>query len=246
MYHAAMAPLAILFEDDHLLVVDKPAGLVVHPAYKNRDGTLLDALLADRRWTGCQRPSVVGRLDRLTSGLVLIAKTSETHARLQRILAAADSDKIYLAVVAGIADERGVIELPLASDPADRRRRTVSIGGAASTTAFVRIDTTIGDGRARSLLACRLVTGRRHQIRVHLAARGWPIVGDAVYGEALSGFPRHALHAWRLAFTHPVTQARVSVDAPVPTDVWCLLNDGTAGVRVDNVADAALRLSRLR
>ena len=218
-----MIPLPLLFEDDHLLIVDKPAGLVVHPAYKNPSGTLLDELGA-RGWPPGTRPSIVGRLDRVTSGLVIVAKTAEAHARLQRALASGDAEKIYLAVVRGTTPAAGVIDLPLASDPADRRRRAVSPAGAPSVTAFERVDTGADASGTVSRLTCRLVTGRRHQIRVHLAARGWPIVGDATYGTALEGFPRIALHAWRTAFVHPMTGEPLEVEAPLPPDLRAVID----------------------
>jgi len=193
---------SILYEDDYFLVVDKPAGIVVHPTYKNLDGTLLDALPQGSR--------IVTRLDKGTSGVVVVAKSAEMHARLQEALAEPDAEKIYFAVVHGVADERGVISEPLASDPQDRRRRIVAPYGAASVTEFERL--AIAD--QMSLLRCRLRTGRRHQIRVHLATRGWPIVGDAVYGQPLSGFERIALHASRVRFTHPATGHPVEIMSP--------------------------------
>jgi 23S rRNA pseudouridine1911/1915/1917 synthase len=202
--------LEILFEDEWLLVVDKPAGLVVHPTYKNAAGTLLDALRARAPNVTL---SVAGRLDRLTSGIVVVAKSAMAHAALQRSWPEAEKD--YLAVVHGcVQPADGAIDLPLGTDPADRRRRIVRPDGAPSLTLFERIDyDALSD---RSLLRCRLATGRTHQIRVHLASRGWPIVGDAVYGEALEGFPRHALHAWCVALTHPWTGERLRLAARIP------------------------------
>ena len=216
-----MMPLPVLFEDEDLLILDKPAGLVVHPTYKNPDGTLLDALAARGG-----RPSVVGRLDKFTSGIVLVAKRPAVHAALQRTLTSTASEKIYLAIVRGIAEAGGSIDLPLASDPADRRRRMVSSTGAPSVTMFERFDTGALDGSAVSLLRCRLVTGRRHQIRVHLAARGWPVLGDTVYGDPLDGFPRVALHAWHLAFDHPSSGGRVVVTCPPPAEIGALMVRG--------------------
>jgi 23S rRNA pseudouridine1911/1915/1917 synthase len=213
-----MIPPPILFEDDDLLIVDKPAGIVVHPTYKNPGGTLLDAIA-----TRGGRPSVVGRLDKFTSGIVLIAKRPAVHAALQRVLADSSSEKIYVAVVGGTSDAGGTIDLPLATDPADRRRRVVSSSGAASVTMFERLDTGTLDGSAVSLLQCRLVTGRRHQIRVHLAARGWPVLGDTVYGEPLEDFPRLALHARRLAFAHPLTSHPIVVNCRLPVELDALL-----------------------
>jgi 23S rRNA pseudouridine1911/1915/1917 synthase len=199
--------LEILFEDEWLLAVDKPAGVVVHPTYKNVAGTLLDELRTARPGLTL---SVVGRLDRLTSGVVVVAKSADAHAAIQRLWP--DAEKDYLAVVEGrVEPDRGEIDLPLGTDPEDRRRRIVRPDGAPSLTRFERIANDVTSNR--SLLRCSPVTGRRHQIRVHLAARGWPVAGDAVYGTAIDGFPRHALHAWRLAFPHPVTGARILIES---------------------------------
>ena len=204
--------LEILFEDECLLAVNKPAGLVVHPAYKNVDGTLLDELRARDEATLL---SVVGRLDKLTSGIVVLAKSAAVHAALQKRWK--DATKEYLAVVSGRVDPAGgSIDLPLGTDPADRRRRVVRPDGAPSVTTFERVD--YDETSDRSLLRCRLITGRRHQIRVHLAARGWPIVGDGVYGRAVDGFPRHALHAWRLTLTHPQDRRPLTIRAEPPEE----------------------------
>lgn len=204
--------LEILFEDECLLAVNKPAGLVVHPAYKNVDGTLLDELRARDAGTSF---SVVGRLDKLTSGIVVLAKSGAVHAAMQKRWRHADKD--YLAIVQGrVEPERGEIDLPLGADSADRRRRVVRSDGAPSVTRFERI--AYDESFDRSLVRCRLMTGRRHQIRVHLAARGWPIVGDGVYGTVLADFPRHALHAWRLTMTHPASGHAVAVEARVPEE----------------------------
>ena len=241
--------LDILFEDDHLLALDKPAGVVMHPSYKNATGTLLNALLWHARdWPAPQRPSFVGRLDKLTSGVVVVAKTAAIHAWLQRPTAAsgdsagrgtAVSEKDYLAVVYGrVRAARGEIDLRLATDRHDRRRIVASAdAGAESLTRFERIAYVAAPGVGLSLLRCRLLTGRTHQIRVHLAARGWPIVGDPAYGEprwsqvvdsalaaALRTFPRQALHAWRVGVTHPVTRERLRFEAPLPRDLADLMH----------------------
>jgi 23S rRNA pseudouridine1911/1915/1917 synthase len=207
--------LEILFEDEWLLAVDKPAGLVVHPTYKNVAGTLLDELRERRPGAAL---SVVGRLDKLTSGIVVIAKSAAAHAALQRRWP--DARKEYLAIVEGCVEpEQGGIDLPLGTDPEDRRRRIVRTDGAPSTTLYERLTyIDVGPG-GRSLLRCRPITGRRHQIRVHLAARGWPIVGDAVYGTPLAGFPRHALHAWRIALTSQSADAIVHIESPIPLEL---------------------------
>jgi len=208
--------LEILHEDEWLIAVDKPAGVVVHPTYRNVDGTLLDELRASAPGASL---AVVGRLDRLTSGVVLVAKSAAIHAALQKYWHKVEKD--YLAVVEGEVElESGEIALPLGTDPADRRRRMVRPDGAPSVTQFERLAHSRALGR--SLLRCRLVTGRRHQIRVHLAARGWPIVGDALYGRALDGFPRHALHAWRIALRHPASRQALTIEAAVPKELVSL------------------------
>jgi 23S rRNA pseudouridine1911/1915/1917 synthase len=211
--------LEILHEDEWLIAVDKPAGVVVHPTYRNVDRTLLDELRA--RTPGASL-AVVGRLDKLTSGVVLVAKSAAIHAAVQKYWHKVEKD--YLAVVEGEVElESGEIALPLGTDPADRRRRMVRPDGAPSVTHFERLAHSRALGR--SLLRCRLVTGRRHQIRVHLAARGWPIVGDAVYGRTLDGFPRHALHAWRIALRHPASRQALTIEAAVPKELVSLYPD---------------------
>ena len=208
----------ILYEDETFVAVDKPAGVVVHPTYRNQTGTLLDDL---RARDASAVLSVVGRLDKLTSGIVILAKSADAHRALQNIWPEAEKD--YLAVVHGCVEpERGEIDLPLGTDPADRRRRVVGPDGAPSRTVYERLAYIDVGPVGRSVLRCRLVTGRRHQIRVHLAARGWPVVGDALDGDALEGFPRHALHAWRLRFTHPFTGTRIDLS---PTRVVDLSTD---------------------
>lgn len=219
-----MAP-RVLYEDDCLLAVDKPAGIVVHPSYKNKDGTLLDALNA-AEWPAGERPSIVGRLDKPTSGIVVVAKSAAAHAALQRALSSAEAEKVYVAIVCGLPPERGTIDLPLAPDPSDRRRRIVSDGGRACLTSFERLGVGAAFGGTTSLLECRLATGRRHQIRAHLAARGWPILGDATYGAPIDGFDRVALHAARVAFRHPVSGARVVIASPVPPELHDLIVSG--------------------
>lgn len=227
-------PLDIIYEDAHLLAVNKPAGLVAHPTHAHAEGTLLNALAGlARTWPPGQRPSLLNRLDKLTSGVVLVARTAAVHASLQRALASRAAEKDYLAIVYGRPPARGTIELRLQRDTVDRRRVVASATrGVPSTTRFERLSTVrIGTGCSLSVMRCRLVTGRTHQIRVHLASSGWPIVGDAVYGAPrweraeddalralLRTFPRQALHAWRLAFPHPYGGQRVSIQAKAPPD----------------------------
>jgi 23S rRNA pseudouridine1911/1915/1917 synthase len=230
-------PLGVLFEDDHLLVLDKPAGLVVHPTYRHMAGTLMNGLLwRARDWPAGTRPSIVGRLDKLTSGIVVAAKTAAAHAALQRTMASVRTEKDYLAIVYGVVSPpRGTIELRLSRAPSDRRRVVTSADGLASTTRYERLARSRAPRAGVSLLRCRIATGRMHQIRVHLAARRWPIVGDPKYGEPrwrdvedaalaerLRMFPRQALHAWRLRIAHPATGVELRIEAPVPEDFAAL------------------------
>jgi 23S rRNA pseudouridine1911/1915/1917 synthase len=252
--------LDILFEDQHVVAVHKPAGMVVHPTHAQPAGTLLNLLVwYGRTWPHGTRPSLVGRLDKLTSGVVLVAKTAPVHAALQRRLTAPDAEKDYLAVVYGrVRPRSGTIDLPLRRDPDDRRRVITSSGqGAASVTRFERLAEVAARNAGLALVRCRLVTGRTHQIRAHLAARGWPIVGDPTYGEprwtrvadvdlaeTLRAFPRQALHAWRLAFTHPITTKRVVVEAPVPDDLRALVS--TCALEAAEVTETAEKYSPQR
>jgi 23S rRNA pseudouridine1911/1915/1917 synthase len=216
-----------LFEDDHFLAVDKPAGVVVHPTYKHPSGTLLDAVRAYAvDWPASHNPTIVGRLDRLTSGIVVVAKYADAHAALQR----AAMEKDYLAIVIGeISEASGEIDWRLRVDPADRRRVIASRSeGRRCVTRFERL--VQGDGVA--LLRCRLETGRRHQIRAHLAAQGWPIVGDTIYNlqRTIYKANRVALHAWRVAFAHPFDNAPIAIEAPLPHDFREILDACGLGV----------------
>lgn len=223
-----------LYDDEYLLAVSKPAGMVVHPTYKNKSGTLLDAVTS----AAVLRPSIVGRLDKWTSGIVLVAKSSHVHAALQRTLASATAEKLYLAIVIGRpAASTAEVNLPLKIDPRDRRRVIVAADGAPSLTQFELVAWR-DVGRCRlSVLRCRPATGRRHQIRVHMAAVGLPLLGDVVYGggnriidcgdpavqTAIDRLHGQALHSWKLAFDHPVTGRRICVEAPITGAMAALL-----------------------
>jgi len=247
-------PLSILFEDGHLLVLDKPPGLVVHPAVGHRDGTLVNALLFHSKdWAGeADRPGLVHRLDKDTSGVLVVAKTEAAHAGMAKAMKSRSLVKEYLAVVYGrTAVTKGKVDLKIHRDPHDRKRMATSKSeGRESTTLYERLAESAGARSGLSLLLCTLVTGRTHQIRVHLKAIHHPIVGDATYGsprwkgiadpalhDACRDFPRQALHARRLAFDHPVTGARVDAVAPIPPDIAGLL--AAAGLAVPGAPAAS-------
>jgi len=216
-------PLDILFEDDSVIVLDKPAGVVVHPTYKNTSGTLLNAVLWRVRDRAGAQPGILTRLDKNTSGVVVIALTAELHRQMQRDMIAGRVQKEYLAVVAGCPDPRqGRIRLPLGRADEDRRRVVVRDDGAMSETMYEVVQ-----AGERSIVRCELITGRTHQIRVHLASSGWPLLGDSVYGTPDALLTRQALHAWRVRFPHPVTGERMTVVAPPPADLRPFLQNFT-------------------
>jgi 23S rRNA pseudouridine1911/1915/1917 synthase len=229
----------VVYEDDDLLIVDKPAGLVVHPAPGHATGTLVNALLgrgeglaggiAPAGIAGVQRPGIVHRLDRDTSGLLMVARNDAAQASLQAQLKARRIKKTYLALVAGgVAAAAGRIEAPIGRDPGRRTRMAVVPGGRQATTGY-RVRERFGGW---TLLELDLVTGRTHQIRVHLEAIGHPVAGDPVYGTGTSrrgpeGLERLFLHAWRLELTSPSTGRLIRAEAPLPPE----LEDVLAGIR---------------
>jgi 23S rRNA pseudouridine1911/1915/1917 synthase len=215
-------PLDVIHEDEQLLVLNKPAGMVVHPTYKNTSGTLLNAILWHFRNQPDAQPGILTRLDKGTSGVVVVALTSSAHATLQRDGDAGRMVKEYLAVVHGTPEPpSGRIVLPLGRDATDRRLVVVRDDGAHAETQYEVVERITKD---TTLVRCTLVTGRTHQIRVHLAACGCPIVGDAAYGRSGDPIPRQALHAWRVSLVHPVTRDRIELEAPVPADIRSLLH----------------------
>jgi 23S rRNA pseudouridine1911/1915/1917 synthase len=236
-------PFPILYEDADLIVLDKPAGLVVHPAPGNQDGTLVNALLAHcgASLTGIggeRRPGIVHRLDKDTSGVMVAAKTQQANTALTAAFAARDLDRAYLALAWGLPNPlEGEIEGAIGRDKRDRKRMAlVTRNGKAALT---RYRTLRAWQTAVALLECRLATGRTHQIRVHLASRGHPIVGDPVYlrrvpaaartlseaiRQRLLDFPRQALHAASLGFAHPRTGKRLEFATDPPPDMAALIS----------------------
>jgi len=221
-HRAEDIPLEIVFEDAALLVVNKPAGLVVHPGSGNWHGTLLNALLKHApALAAIPRAGIVHRLDKDTSGLLVVAKTLAAQAELARQLQARSVTREYRAVVHGRIARDGSIEAPIGRHPVKRTRMAVTARGRHAVTHY-RV---IGRYANATLLRCRLETGRTHQIRVHLSALGHPLIGDPAYGKrnAAPAFPRQALHAERLALRHPQSRRAVSWRAAPPADLQRLI-----------------------
>lgn len=216
-------PLEIVWEDSHLAVVNKPCGMVVHPAAGNEQGTLVNALLYHLQDLsgigGTLRPGIVHRLDKDTSGLLLVAKDDDTHLALSRMLQARDIHKTYHAVaLGGFRDDEGVVEAPVGRHPTDRKRMAVVADGRYARTEYRVLEPL----RGATLLEVRLITGRTHQIRVHMAHIGHPLLGDVLYGGKKPRLtaPRLMLHAFRIALTHPITGKALRFEAPEP-EAFC-------------------------
>jgi len=230
-------PLSILFEDSDLVVINKPPGLVVHPAAGHADRTLVNALLFHVRDLsgigGELRPGIVHRLDKDTSGVMVIAKNDNAHRKLTAAWSTDAVRKEYVAIVYGTPSQmRGTIDAPIARDPRNRKRMAVVAGGRNAITDYEVIEQL----RHASVIRCILRTGRTHQIRVHLKSIGHPIIGDPVYSgpqwrgipdkklqKAIAGFGRQALHAAHLAISHPKTDKPMSFAAPLPDDMRALI-----------------------
>lgn len=230
--------LDVLHEDADLIVVNKPSGMVIHPAAGNPSGTLVNALLHHCRDLsgigGVERPGIVHRLDKLTTGVLVVAKTDSAHLALSLAFRRRRVEKTYLAVCYGVPhDPEGVIDAPVGRHPRERQQMAVVSTGRTARTRY-RVEERFPGA---ALVSCRPVSGRTHQIRVHLAHIGHALVGDPLYSgrqwrtlvdpeaaAACRGFPRQALHAWHLAFTHPSTGERVQFEAPVPEDLAELLS----------------------
>ena len=222
--------LTVAFEDEHLIVVDKPAGLVVHPAAGNLDGTLVNALLHHCRGSlsgigGVERPGIVHRIDKDTSGLIVAAKTDRTHEGLARQFADHSIDRRYKAIVAGRpTPAAGSIDAPLARSATNRKKVAIVASGKRAVTHY----RTLALLREAAMIECRLETGRTHQVRVHMASLGHSLLGDPVYGRSKAahraaletlGFRRQALHAARLGFIHPITKHALSFESEMPADM---------------------------
>jgi 23S rRNA pseudouridine1911/1915/1917 synthase len=215
--------LRIAWEDEHLLVVDKPAGVVVHPGAGHEAGTLVHGLLAlDAAGGDEERPGIVHRLDRDTSGLLVVARSDDAHAKLQELIRRREVDRRYLALVRGSPRSRsGRIEAPIGRDRVDRMRHSLDTPTPREAVTRFELLELLGP---RALLEVTLETGRTHQIRVHLEAIELPVCGDPVYGIAGDlGLERQFLHAARLAFQHPYTGERVETESPLPDDLAAAL-----------------------
>ena len=223
--------LRIAYEDEHLLVVDKPAGVVVHPSAGHRSGTLVHGLLGREIEGGeeAERPGIVHRLDRDTSGLLVVARSEDAHRRLQRLLRRREIEREYLALVRGRPrSRRGRIEAPIGRDRTDPTR--ISLDSASPREAVTNFEVTELLDR-HALLRVRIETGRTHQIRVHLAAIDLPVAGDPVYGVAGDlDLERQFLHAARLAFDHPLADIRVEAHSPLPADLEAALQAARAAL----------------
>ena len=231
-------PLRILFEDADLIVIDKPAGMAVHPAPGTADSTLVNALLHHCRGSlsgigGVARPGIVHRLDKQTSGVMVAAKTDAAHAGLTRLFAERDLERSYIALTRGAPrPATGEIEGSIGRSPHDRKKMAVLKSGGRTAATLYRVERTFGPSQSplAARVACSLKTGRTHQIRVHLASKGCPCLGDPVYGAGPpapavhaaiveAGLRRQALHAAVLGFVHPVTGERLRFESPLPEDM---------------------------
>jgi 23S rRNA pseudouridine1911/1915/1917 synthase len=221
--------LQVVFEDEHLIVIDKPAGLVVHPGNGNPSGTLMNALLHHApQLAGIPRAGIVHRLDKDTSGLLVVARTLTAQTDLVRQMQSRSVQRHYLALALGTVERNGTVDAPLGRHAVQRTKMAiVRAGGKEARTHYGVLERFA----KATLLECRLETGRTHQIRVHLASIKHPLAGDRVYGKAkscdarLDAFPRQALHAWRLALRHPESGVEMAWETPLPADFSQLLEE---------------------
>jgi 23S rRNA pseudouridine1911/1915/1917 synthase len=214
-------PLRVAFEDEHLLVVDKPAGVVVHPAPGHATGTLVHGLLGRTAGGAIQRPGIVHRLDRDTSGLLVVARSEAAYRALQDLVRSRALERRYKALVrGGPRSRRGRIEAAIGRDRADPTRQSLDTDSPRDAVTHFEVERLLP---RHALLDVRLETGRTHQIRVHLAEIGLPVVGDRVYGAPDPELKRQFLHAWRLAFPHPMTGRPVEVESSLPPELQSAL-----------------------
>ena len=223
-------PVGVVYEDEQVIVVDKPAGLTVHPAPGHPDGTLVNALLALAPRLpgigGTERPGIVHRLDKDTSGLIVVAKTDAAHRSLTRQLKERSVGKTYLALVAGLIDtDGGAVDAPIGRHPRRRKQMAIVASGRAALTQYRALERFDGPFGRYTLVEAHPVTGRTHQIRVHLAHIGHPLVGDAVYGKRSPLVARHFLHAARLEIALPPDETeRRAFESPLPPDLAAALD----------------------
>ncbi len=214
-------PLRIAYEDEHVLVVDKPAGIVVHPSPGHASGTLVHGLVGRAAGGDEDRPGIVHRLDRDTSGLLVVARTEEAYERLRELVRSRGLERRYKALVRGRPRSwKGRIEAPIGRDRHEPTRRSLDTDTPRDAVTHFEVERLL---ERHALLDVRLETGRTHQIRVHLAAIDLPVVGDPVYGVPDESLKRQFLHAWRLAFAHPITGEAVQVESPLPPELQAAL-----------------------
>ncbi|WP_137863334.1 MULTISPECIES: RluA family pseudouridine synthase [unclassified Sphingomonas] len=229
-------PLKVVFEDEHLIVIDKQAGLVVHPAAGNLDGTLVNALLHHCQGSlsgigGVARPGIVHRIDKDTSGLMVAAKTDRAHEGLAKQFKSHSIDRRYRAIVSGLLRlSEGTVDAPLARSPHNRKKVAIVKNGKRAVTHWRKLR----ELQDATLVECRLETGRTHQVRVHMASLGHPLVGDPVYGSVRKGhrqlletlnFRRQALHAAHLGFIHPINSTALAFESEIPADMQELFDN---------------------
>ena len=228
-------PLDIVYEDEYIIVINKPKGMVVHPAPGNYTGTLVNALLYHCRDSlsgigGVMRPGIVHRIDKDTSGLLVVAKCDEAHTALSEEMKHHGIVREYRAlVVGGFKDDSGTVNYPIGRHPVDRKKQAVLTSGDHTAREAITHYTVLERFGGISYLALELETGRTHQIRVHLSSIGIPVLGDQVYGGSrtnIEGADRQMLHAWRISLPHPATGERMTFEAPIPEDM-CILTDRT-------------------
>lgn len=234
-------PLDVVYEDDDLLVLNKPAGIVVHPAAGNYEGTLVNALLAHCKNSlsgigGVIRPGIVHRLDKDTSGLMVVAKNDKAHNGLSEQFAVHSLERSYLALVWGMpSPSGGVVETQIGRSPVNRKKMAVVASGGKRAETHYQMLETYANG-AVSLVRCTLKTGRTHQVRVHMTSLGHPLIGDKVYGKTpkaalrseslktAAEFPRQALHSYKMSFEHPVTGKTMRFEIPLPADMQSVVD----------------------